>query len=82
MIDLNLMQYLICILGALIAIFVCLIAIRYELRSIWQNGIQTSSETIVSEADIKKIARLVIQEIKNSGFIIQETNNRTENDTH
>ena len=63
MIETNIVTALICILGCLAAIFIAIFQIRLELRKIWKEGIHETRGMVISEEDVKKIARLVLDEM-------------------
>lgn len=63
---------LICILGALLAIFIALLQIRQELRYLWDEGIHECIGMEIHEEDVEKIIKLVIDELKRQSITIRE----------
>ena len=63
MIETNIVTALICILGCLVALFLCLAHVRLELRKIWKEGIHETKGMEISDEDVKKIVRLVLDEL-------------------
>ncbi len=60
----NILKALICILGALVALWIAYFQIKEELRRIREHGIHKAIGLMVSEDDIRHLADLVIDEIK------------------
>lgn len=56
-------KILITILFGIIAALIALLQIRQELRDINRNGIRETRELEISQQDVRKIARLVLEEI-------------------
>lgn len=63
---------LICILGALLAIFIALLQIRQELRYLWDEGIHECIGMEIHKEDVEKITKLVIDELKRQSITIRE----------
>jgi len=63
--SINIVHALICILGALVALLIALVQIRYELRQIWKEGIRETHEMEVSEDFIHRVTLLVLSDIDN-----------------
>lgn len=59
----NIMSALICILGCLLALWIAILQVRNELRNLWKDGIHETQKMQISAEDIRKIARLVVEEI-------------------
>lgn len=59
----DIMSALICILGSLLALWIAILQVRSELRNLWRDGIHETQKMQISADDIRKIARLVIEEI-------------------
>lgn len=57
------MSALICILGCLLALWVATLQDRIELRDLWRDGIHETQKIQISAEDVRKIARLVVEEI-------------------
>ena len=59
----SIVDALICILGALIALWIVFFQIKQEIKSLYKNGIHDTQDINISSDDILKITQLVLDEM-------------------